>query len=71
MELSPSEESGGFAATSELPNILWTPKVHYPVHKSPLMVPVLSQINPVHTTLSYVSETHFNIILSPQFVSFQ
>jgi hypothetical protein len=26
------------------------------------MVPILSQINPVHTTPSYLSAIHFNII---------
>jgi hypothetical protein len=40
------------------------PEIHR-VHKSPLPVPILSHINPVHTTLSYLSETHLNIILPP------
>jgi hypothetical protein len=29
------------------------------------MVSILNQINPVHTTLSYISEIHFNIIQQP------
>jgi hypothetical protein len=50
MELSPYRKTVIFAFTQELPSILLNSKVHFNVHKSPPLVSIWSQIDPVHTT---------------------
>jgi hypothetical protein len=65
MELNPSWEAANCAATQELARILWNPEVHYRVHKSPPLVPIPSQIDPIHSIPSYLSKIHFNIVHPP------
>jgi hypothetical protein len=55
MELSPSWEAARCAATQEIPNISKSPKVHYRLHESPPLVPILSQIDQVHAIPSNFS----------------
>jgi hypothetical protein len=65
MKLSPAWEATCCSATQEFRNILWNPEVHYVVHQSCPVVPVMSQMNSVHTTPSYFLTIHLNIILWP------
>ena len=63
MEHSSSWEANRFADSQEIPCILWNKKVHYCIHKSPPPVPVLRQLNPVHTPTSYFLKIHLNSII--------
>ena len=58
---SRSWEANWFAASQEIPRILWNPKVHYRTHKRPPPLPILGQPNPVHIPTSHLLEIHPNI----------
>ena len=62
MEHSTYLETSRFAASQEIPHILWNAKVHYHVHNSQPPVPILSQVNPVQTPTLHFLKIHLNII---------
>jgi hypothetical protein len=62
MELGNSGEATNWLGTRHIPSILYNRDVHYRIHKSSSLVPILSQSNPVHTTMSYLYNIHLNVI---------
>jgi hypothetical protein len=63
MKQSPSWEANSFSATQEILRILWNLSVNYRIHKCPTPVPVLNQLDPVHTSTFHFLKINFNIIL--------
>jgi hypothetical protein len=62
MDVNNSWEATSCAAPQEFPEVLWNPKANCRIHKSPPLVPILNQINPVHIRKSYVFKIHYNIV---------
>ena len=71
MEQSPSWEANSFSASQEIPRILWNLKVHYPIHKCPPPVPILSQLDPVHILTSSFLKIHLNLLKPTGYVMHQ
>jgi len=55
MKQFPSWESNSFSASPEIPPIFMNPKVHYHSPKCRPPVPILSQLDPGHSTTSHTS----------------
>jgi hypothetical protein len=54
MESNSSLEDAMLVATQELSSILWNLMIHCHIHNSSPQVPILSQINPIHITITYL-----------------
>ena len=63
IEQSLSWEANSFEASQEIPRTVCNPKVHHRIHKCQPPVPILRQLNPVHTFTSHFLKIHLNIIL--------
>jgi hypothetical protein len=63
MEQIPSCEANWFAASQEIPLVLWNPKVPHRTHKRPPRITILSQPNPVLTPTSHFLKIRPNIIV--------
>ena len=59
----PSGEASSFSPGQENPHLWWNPKVYNRVLLSPSLIPVMSQINPVHAL--FISWRFRSIIILP------
>jgi hypothetical protein len=65
MQQSASWETYSGSAGQGIHQLLQDPKVQYCVRKSSLLVPILSQMNPIHHLTRPCFKIHFNVILEP------
>jgi hypothetical protein len=62
MEYSPSQKTAVAQASREIPRLLWNPKAHYSVHKSPPFEAIMRQLEQVHNLTSYLWKIRFTPI---------
>jgi hypothetical protein len=56
MEQSPALEANRSSASQEIQRILWNLDVHCLIHNSPLLIPVVSQMNPYHAHIPLLED---------------
>ena len=54
----PSSKVNSHLGNREIFRILCNPNIHYHVHKSVLLIPILSRINPLYTLTIRIFETN-------------
>jgi hypothetical protein len=60
MQHSPPRAADSSSTSQEIEHLSWNPKVHS-LFTRELLEPVLSQLNPVHTLMSYFYKIHLQI----------
>jgi hypothetical protein len=70
-EHSPPRKANSHSSDKEIPRVFWQQNVHCRVHNSLPLVPILSQMRPVHTFPSYFTKMYSNTMLPPTTRSLQ
>jgi len=69
MEQISSSEADIRSAIQEILQLSLNPKIHYYIHISPPLLPILSHINPLHNSPHYFPRKHYSIIFQSMPVS--